>query len=243
MMPWTAADQASLMWTHYYLANKTINHQLSPCKCLCWTIILKASPSQTNSFCVSHKISYLYFSHSRNITATKSTSALCCLGSAFSFNLVVVQSLSLVQLFVTPCTAACQASLPFTLSQSLLKLMSSELMMPSDHFILCHRLLLLPSISPSIRVFSNELALHITSPKYWSFSFSISPSNEYLGLISLRIDWFDFLAAQGTLKSLLQHHNLIASILQCSAFFIVQLSHLYLTTGKSTALTIQTNLF
>ena len=142
----------------------------------------------------------------------------------------------LCPIFETPWTAACQASLSFTLSQSLLKLMSSELMMPSDHFILCHRLLLLPSISPSIRVFSNELALHITSPKYWSFSFSISPSNEYLGLISLRIDWFDFLAAQGTLKSLLQHHKSKASVLWCSAFFMVQLSHLYMTTGKTIAL-------
>ena len=168
MMPWTAADQASLMWTHYYLAKKTRNHQLSPCKCLCWTIILKASPSQTNSFCVSHKISYLYFSHSRNITATKSTSALCCLGSAFSFNLVVVQSLSLVQLFVTPWTAACQASLPFTLSQSLLKLMCIESVMLSSHLILCFPLLL-PAVFPSIRVFSNESALCIMLPKYWSF--------------------------------------------------------------------------
>ena len=183
-MPWTAADQASLMWTHYYLAKKTRNHQLSPCKCLCWTIILKASPSQTNSFCVSHKISYLYFSHSRNITATKSTSALCCLGWAFSFNLVVVQSLSLVQLFVTPWTAACQASLPFTLSQSLLKLMCIESVMLSNNFILCCPLLLLPSIFPIIGVFSNELALSIRWPKYWTFSFSISSSIEYSGLIS-----------------------------------------------------------
>ena len=170
MMPWTAADQASLMWTHYYLANKTRNHQLSPCKCLCWTTILKASPSQTNSSCVSHKISYLYFSHSRKITATKSTSALCCLGSAFSFNLVVVQSLSCVQLFVTPWTAACQASLPFTLSQ---KLMCIESVMLSNHFILCCPLLLLPSIFPGIRVFSKESVLRITWQKYWSFSFSI----------------------------------------------------------------------
>ena len=112
--------------------------------------------------------------------------------------------------------------------------------MPSNHLILCCPLRLLPSIFPTIRVFSNELALHITSPKYWSFSFSISPSNEYLGLISLRIDWFDFLAAQGTLKSLLQHHSSNASILLHSAFFIVQLSHPYMTTGKTIALTRQT---
>ena len=140
------------------------------------------------------------------------------------------------RLFATPWTTARQAPLSFTISQSFLRLMSSESMMPSNHFILCHPLLLLPSISPSIRVFSNELALHITWSKYWSCSFSISPSNDYLGLISLRIDWFDFLAAQGTLKSLLQHHNSKASILWCSAFFMVQLSHLYMTTGKTVAL-------
>ena len=130
------------------------------------------------------------------------------------------QSLNHVQLFVTPRTEACQASLSFTISQSLLKLMSIELVMPSNHFILCHLLLLLPSIFPSIRVFSNESALHIKWPKYWSFSFSISPSNEYLGLISFRIDWLDLLVVQGSLKSLLQHHNLKAPILQCSAFFM-----------------------
>ena len=115
--------------------------------------------------------------------------------------------------------------------------MSIELVMPSNHFILCLPLLLLPSIFPSIRVFSNELALHIRGPKYWSFSFSISPSNEYSGLISFRIDWFDLLAVQGTLKSLLQHHSSKASILQCSALFIVQLPHLYMNTGKTIALT------
>ena len=150
--------------------------------------------------------------------------------------IVVVQLLSCVQLFVTPWTAACQASLSFTISQSLLKLMSIELVMPSNHLILCHPLLLLSSIFPRIRVFSNESALHIRWPKYWSISFSISPSNEYSGLISFTIDWFGLLAIQGTLKSLLQHHNSKASI-QCSAFFIVQLSHLYTTTGKPIALT------
>src|SRR5574341_1317531 len=115
--------------------------------------------------------------------------------------------------------------------------MSIELMMPSNHLILCHPLLLLPSIFPSIRVFSNESALHIRLPKYWSFSFNISPSNEHPGLISFRIDWLDLLAVQGTLKSLLQHHHSKASILQHSAFFIVQLSHPYMTTGKTIALT------
>ena len=142
--------------------------------------------------------------------------------------------------FVTPWTAACQASLSLTNSWSLLRLTSIELVMPSNHLILCHSLLLLPSIFPSIRVFSNESVLCIRWPKYWSFSFSISPSNEYSGLISFRIDWFDFLAVQGTLKSLLQHHSSEALILQHSAFFIVQLSHSYMTNGKSIALTRQT---
>ena len=145
--------------------------------------------------------------------------------------------LSRVQLFETPWTAACQASLSITNSQSLLKLMPIESVMTSNHIILCHSLLLPPSIFPSIRVFSNESVLHIRWPKYWSFSFSISPSNEYPGLISFRMDWLDLLAVQGTLKSLLQHHSSKVSILHCSAFFIVQLSHPYMTTGKTIALT------
>ena len=131
-----------------------------------------------------------------------------------------------------------QASLSITNSQSLLKLTSIESVMPSSHLILCHPLLLLPPIPPSIRVFSNVSALHIRWPNYWSFSCSISPSNEYSGLISFRIDWMDLLAIQGILKSLIQHHNLKASILSCSAFFMVQLSHLYVTTGKTIALTV-----
>ena len=136
------------------------------------------------------------------------------------YNSVVVQSLSHVWFFMNPWTAVCQASLSFTISQNLLKVMSIESVMPSNHLTLCHPLLLLPSIFPSIRGFSNESALHIRSPKYWSFSFSLSPSNEYSGLISFRIDWLDLLAAQGTVKSLLQHHSSKASILQCSAIFI-----------------------
>ena len=148
-----------------------------------------------------------------------------------------VQSLSHVQLFVTPWTAACQASLSITISRSLPRLMSIESVMPSNHLILCHLLLLPPSIFPSIRVFSNESVLRIKWPKYWSFSFNISPSNEYSGLISFRMDWLDLLAVQGTLKSLLQHHSPKASILRCSAFFIVQLSHPYMITGKAIALT------
>ena len=131
--------------------------------------------------------------------------------------------------------AACQASLSFTISQSLLKSMSIESVMPSNHLTLCHPLLLLPSIFPSIRVFSNKMALRITWPKYWNFNFSISPSSEYSGLISFRINWFDLLAVQGTLKSLLQYHNSKASILQHSAFSMVQLSHPHMTTGKTSS--------
>ena len=151
-----------------------------------------------------------------------------------------VQLLSRVQLFVTPWTAARQDSLLFTVSQSLLKLMSIESVMPSNRLVLCRPLFLLPLIFPRIRVFSNESAHHIRWPKYWSFSFSISPSIVYSGLISLRIDWLDLLAVQGTLKSLLQHHSLKASILRHSAFFMVHLSHLYMTTGKTIAFTIWT---
>ena len=153
---------------------------------------------------------------------------------------VVVQLLSRVQLFATPWTAAHQASLSFTISQSLLKLMSVESVMPSNHFILCCPFLLLPSVFPSIRIFSSESALHIRWSKYWSFSISINPSSEYSGLISFRIDWLVLLAIQGTLKSLLQHHSSKASILQLSDFFMVQLSHPYMTTGKTIALTRQT---
>ena len=143
----------------------------------------------------------------------------------------------LCPLFATPWTAAHQASLSITNSQSLLKLMSIESVMPFNHLVLCSPLLLLPSIFPSIRVFSNESVLNIRWPKYWSFSFSISPSNDYSGLISFRMDWLDLLAVQVTLKSLLQHHSSKASILWCSAFFIVQLSHPYMTTGKTIVLT------
>ena len=132
----------------------------------------------------------------------------------------------------TPWTEACQASLSFTIHQSLLKLMFFKSVMPSNHLILCHPPLLLPSIFPSSRVFSDEQVLCIMWPKDWSFSFSISPSSEYSELISFRMDWFDLLAVQGTLKSLLQHHSSKASVLWCSAFFIVQISHPHMTTGK-----------
>ena len=151
-----------------------------------------------------------------------------------------VQPLSCVQLFASPWTAACQASLSITNSQSLLKFTSIESVRRSNHLILCCPLLLLPSILPSNRVFSSESVLHIRWPEYWSFSFNISPSNEYPGLISFRMDWLDLLAVQGTLKSLLQHHSSKAPILLRSAYFIVQLSHPYMTTGKTIASTRQT---
>ena len=151
-----------------------------------------------------------------------------------------IQLLSRVQLFATPWTAARQASLSITNCQSLPKLMSIESVMPSNHLILCCTLLLLPSIFPSIRVFPNESALHIRWSKYWSFSFSISPSSDHPGVISFSMDWLDVLAVQGTLKSLLQHHSSKASILQHSAFFIFQLWHPYMTTRKTIVLTRQT---
>ena len=156
------------------------------------------------------------------------------------FQFSSVQSLSCVQLFETPWIAARQASLSITNSRSSPKLMSIESVMPSNHLILCLPLLLLPSIFPSIRVFSNESVLRMRWPKYWSFSFNIIPSKEIPGLISFRMDWLDLLAVQGTLKSLLQHHSLRPSVLWQIAFFIVQLSHPYMTTGKTIALTRQT---
>ena len=158
-----------------------------------------------------------------------------CAGGEMTFS--SIQSLGRVQPLLNPWTAACQASLSITNSQSLLKLMSIESVMPSNHLVLYRPLFLLPSIFPSIKVFSNESALHIRWPKDWSFSFSISLSNEYSGLISFRIDWPEPLAVQGTLKSLLQHYSSKASVLQCSAFFKVQLSPPYMTMGKTIPLT------
>ena len=160
--------------------------------------------------------------------------------NCMSLSFTSVQSLSRVWLFVTPWTTAHEASLSITNSKSPPKSMSIEPVMPSNHLILCRPLLLLPSIFPSIRVFWNQSALRTRWPNYWSFSFNISPTNEHPGLISFRMDWLDLLAVQGTLNSLLQHHSSKASILQCSAFFIVQLSHPYMTTGKTIALTRQT---
>ena len=153
--------------------------------------------------------------------------------------LLLLFSLLVVSDSVTPWTAACQASLSFTISWSLLKLMSIESVMPSNHLILCRPLLLLPSAFPSSRFFSSELALHIRWPKFWNFSFSISTSNEYSGLISFRIDYFDLLEVQGTLKSLLQYHSWKAAILWRSAFFMVLFSEPYVTTGKTIVLTMR----
>ena len=171
------------------------------------------------------------------VTAVMKLKDSCSLeGKLWPTSVQCSSSLSRVQLFVTPWISALQASLSIANSQSVLKFMSVELVISSNYLVLCHILLLPPSIFPSIRVFSNESALCIRWPKYWSFS--ISPSKEYSGLISFRIDWFDLLAVQGTLKSLLQHHSSKASILQCSAFFMVQLSHPNMTTGKTIASTL-----
>ena len=172
--------------------------------------------------------------HGDGLEFSEHCSYICCR------KISSVQSFSHVRLFLAPWTAVCQASLFITNSQSLLKLMSIQSVMPSNHLILCRPLLLLPSIFPSIRIFSNESAHHIKWPKYGSFSFSISPSNDYSGLISFRIDWLDLLAVQGTLKNCLQHHSSKASIFKHSAFFMVQLSHPYTTTGKTVVLTTWT---
>ena len=164
--------------------------------------------------------------HTQTNKSKKTNNSLCLLAQCLAcLEYFVVQSLSHIQLLRTSWTSGHQAFLSITISQSLLKLMSIELVMPSNHLFLCHALPILPSILPSIRVFSNESALHIRWPKYWSFSFSISPSNEYSGLIFFRIGWFDLLAFRRTLKSLLQHHSSKALILWSSSFFVVQLSH------------------
>ena len=187
--------------------------------------VMLYSEGFTQTSCITKFVSYL-----------KYTIVKCMLKSEHQYSISLflnsVQLLSPVQLFVTPWIAACQASLSITNSQNSLRLTSVESVMPSSHLILCRPLLLLPPIPPSIKVFSNESTLPMRWLKYWSFSFSIIPSKEIPGLISFRMDWLDLLAVQGTLKSLLQHHSSKASILQCSAFFTVQLSHPYMTTGK-----------
>ena len=175
----------------------------------------------------------------KDLSATESTREISSGGKSCSSSFVI-QLFHHVRLFATPWTAVLQVSMSFTISWSLLKHMSTESMMPSNHLILCHPLLLLPSIFPSISVFYNESAFCFRWPKYWSFSFSISPSNEHSGLISFRMDWLDLVSVQETLKSLLQHHSLKASIPCHSVFFTVQHSHPYTTTGKIIALTVWT---
>ena len=192
-----------------------------------WTIAHRVTKSQTRV--------KKWNTHSRTHTRQGYILPFCLFNLHAEFS--TVQSLSHVQLFVTSWTAAHQASLSINNTRSLLKFMSIESVMSSNHLILCHPLLLLPSIFPSIRVFSNESVLPIRWPKYWSFSFNISPFNEFSGLISFSMDWFDLLAVQGTLKSLLQHHGSKASILRRSAFLFVQLSHPYMTAGKTIAVT------
>ena len=184
--------------------------------------------------CICVHVCYYFFLDHWSLSYIKPSACIFRIGLCGP---VVQFNRSVMSNSVTQWTAAGQASLSFTNSRSLLKLMSIESVMPSNHLILCRPLLLPPSIFPSIRVFSNESVLPIRWPKCWSFSFSISPSNEYSGLISFRMDWLDLLAVQGTLKNLLQHHSSKESILLCSAFFIVQLSYPYIATGKTIALT------
>ena len=176
--------------------------------------------------------------HVKKILPEKKSRSIYLLpqGILFTWLLVVIQSLSMSD-SASSGTSACQVSLSFTISQSSFKLMSTESVMPFNCLIFCRPFLLLLSVFPRIRVFANESVLHIRWPKYWSFTFSICSSYEYSGLISFRIDWFDLLAVQGTLKSLLQHHSSKASVLWCSAFFMIQLSHPYITTGKVIVLT------
>ena len=225
--PWGCEESDTTEWLRFHFSLSCIgegNGNILQCSCLenprdggaWWAAIYGVAQSQT-------RLKRLSSSSSSSVARLSTFSS--------------VQLHRGVQLFVTPWTTARQASLSITNSRSLLKLMSIESVMPQNHFIFCCPLLFLPSIFPSIRVFSSESVLCIRWPKYQSFSFSISPSNEYSGLISFRMDWLDLLAVQGTLKNLLQHHSSKASILWPSAFFIVQLSHLYMTTGKTTALT------
>ena len=210
-MPWTAAHQASLSITNSWSLPKLMSIE---------------SMMQSNRLVLCHPLLLLPL--------------IFVCGRILEYQFSSVQSLSCVQLFATQWTTARQASLSITNSWSSPKPMSIESVMPSSHLILCHPLLLLPLIFSSIRVFSNESALRIRWPKYWSFSSNISPSSEHPGLVSFRMDWLGLLAVQGTLKGLLQHHSSKASILCHSAFFIVQLSHPYMTTGKTIALSRRT---
>ena len=229
-------------------SNSLVNYQFSHISLLCRIGYGKLKSGLTNVLQVSSSLYYslspcvLMYCRLSSKPKTKGMLQLICFYVSTSTSLSIImyciyQLLSHVRLFVTQWTAEHQASLSFTISQSLLKLMSIESVMPSNHHPLSSPS---PSIFPSIRVFSNESVLCIKWPKYWSFSFSINPSNEYSGLISFRMDWLDLLAVQGTLKSLPQHHTSKASILWHSAFFMVQLSHPYMTMGKIIALTIWT---
>ena len=225
MVPWTA----HINWHKSSLLHCTATFQLAFCR----NIWRGRQFACNNSLVQLGSLFSAPVNHGNTTTHNPS-------GSEGKYPYQSVQLLSCVWLFETPWTAARQASLSITNSQSLLKLMSIESLTPSNHLILCHPLLLLPSIFSNIRVFSNESALHIRWPKYWSFSFNISLSSEHPGLISFRMNWLDLLAVQGTLKSLLQHHSSKVLILWHSAFFIVQLSHPYMTTGKTIALTRRT---
>ena len=213
-----------------------MNPDLPHCRQILYQLSHKGSP---------RKLEWVAYPFSRRSSWRRNWTEVSCIAGIFFTNWSIrgcqfssVHLLNHVQYYVTPWTATCQASLSIGNSQSLLKLMSIELVMPSNHLILCHPLLHLPSIFPSIRIFSNESTLHIRWQKYWSFSFSITPSNEYSGMISFRMGWLDLLAVQETLKSLLQHHSSKASIIWHSTFFIIKISHPYMTIGKTIALTI-----
>ena len=209
------------------------------CPSLCNPMDLHSLPGSSGVF-QARTLEWVAIPFSRRSSWHSDWTQVSCIAGRFFTAWATREALTLwFSLAVTPWTAACQASLSITSSQSLLKLMSIESVMPSNHLILCRPLLLPPSNIPSIRVFSNESVLCIRWPKFWSFSFSISPSNEYSGLISFRMDWLH-LIVQGTLETFLQHHGLKASVLLCSAFFIVQISHPHMTTGKTIALTRRT---
>ena len=223
---------------------------MKSCPTLCDPLDCSPSGSSVHGISQARILEWVAFSFCRGSSQPRDQTGVSCIAGRFFTTkpprkphiskVSSVQSLSHVRLFVTPWITARQASLSIPNSQSLLKFMSIELVMPSSHLILCRPVLLLPPIPPSIRVFSNESTLCMRWPKYCSFSFNISPSNEHPGLISFRMDWLDLLAVQGMLKSLLQHHSSKASVLQCSAFFTVQLSLPYMTTGKTIALTRRT---
>ena len=230
--PWDFPGRDTGVSCHFLLQGIFLTQESNSCILHCRWILYCLATRKAQGYFRQHIDKSCFFIHSVTLSFDSTF-------NQFKFSISSVQLLTHVQLFVTPWTAACQVSLSITNSLSLLKLMSIESMIPSNHLILCCPILLLPSIFLSNRVFSNESVLCLRGPKYWSFSFSISLSNVYSGLISFRTDWFD-LAIQGTHKSLLQHHSSKASILQHSAFFMVHLSHSYMTIGNGIALAIQT---